>query len=173
MSNGIDDLNPKSIRDCQPGELVRAPLMQIDWGIVTRIPNIATNDMVVLDKVKGVVSFQDLHDSQEGCCLSYGKDYQLLPEYGGPLQVVNVGGPDFSAGNLIYARPVGQPGVTTERHLKADAGYRLSLTDFGVRQGGLGGIRAAFKNWSIWMKLPSDPDQLTKIFQFEGRSTGV
>ena len=166
MPNGIDGLNLKSIKDCQPGELVRAPLMGVDWGIITRIPNTAGNDVVVLDKVNGAVSFRDLHDAQEGCCLSYGKDYQLLPEYGGPCQVVNVGGPSFGAGNLIYARVVGQLDATTERYLKADGSYILSLTDFMVRASAIGGIRAAFNNWSIWMKLPSDPDQLTKIFQF-------
>jgi hypothetical protein len=168
MPNGIDSLNLKSIKDCQPGELIRAPLLQADWGIITRLSdNKDERHVVILDKVNGAVSFRDLHSVQDGCCLSYGNDYQLLPEYGGPCQVVNVGAPDFDAEALIYYRPVGQADVTTERYLKADAGYTLSLSDFIARRGALGGIRAAFRNWSIWMKLPSDPHRPTKIFQFE------
>jgi hypothetical protein len=120
-------------------------------------------------------------------CLSYGKEYDLLPEYGGPCEVFDVSGLAVEPGTLLYARPHG-PGETTNRYLMArtmlvrrravgtgpflvtqeterfvTAGplSGLNLDQFTLG-GEPGGDRAGFKGWSIWMML----HRPMKVFEY-------
>ena len=74
-------LNMKFLEHCEPGELVRAHFgLKVEWGIVAdrqqqkRVVVISGNNAPwYLDPQGAVLS-----------CLSYGREYDLLPEYGGP-----------------------------------------------------------------------------------------
>jgi hypothetical protein len=181
-------LTMKFLEHCEPGELVRARFgPKVEWGIVAdrqqekRVVVISgENAPWCLDEQSAVLQ-----------CLSYGKEYDLLPEYGGPFEVFDGSGGTVEPGTLLYARPDG-PGKTTDRYLIArtmEIHFRaigkgpyltttketerfvtagplsgLNLDQFTL-EGEPGGNRAGFKRWSVWMMLPPDPDRPMKVFE--------
>ena len=183
-------LTMKFLEHCEPGELVRARFgPNVEWGIVAHRQQ---EKRVVVISGENAPWYLD----EQGAvlpCLSYGKEYDLLPEYGGPCEVFDVSSLAVEPGTLLYARPQG-PGETTDRYLIArmmlvhvrpiggntgayllttetkrfvTAGPLSSLNlDKFTLGGEPGGNRAGFKRWSIWMKLPPGPDHPMKVFEY-------
>jgi hypothetical protein len=162
----------KFLEHCAFGELVRARFATTsEWGIVASLAHgFAPKRCVVV--ISGNDAPRCLSPEDTGrvsACLSYGNAYGLLPEYGGPCDIISAGGLEFTDfGTLIYASPV--PKGSTERYLLArspghiSTHFILNLDDFKLTGGQPGGNRAGFKQWSIWMKLPPDPDRPVKLF---------
>jgi hypothetical protein len=161
-------LTVKFLEHCESGELVRAFFLQNgQWGIVGyQEANHRRKVVVVISGKNAPFLIEDTENVS--ACLSYGKDYALLPEFGGACEVLSAKGVLNDAATLIYACPVGRDG-TTERYLMATTGkgtrVAFSLDQFKVF-GEPGGNRAIFKQWSIWMMLPLRPDRPTKIFEY-------
>ena len=166
-------MNVKFLEHCKPGELVRARFgPNVEWGIVGyEGANSQQQRRVVV--ISGDNSPWCLNpEDAVSACLSYGKEYDLLPEYGGPCEVFNAQGPAFAhAGMLVYACPSAGTG-TTDSYLIARATGRfeslifLNLEQFRVIGSEPGGNRAGFKRWSIWMMLPPHPDHPRKVFEY-------
>jgi hypothetical protein len=166
-------MNVKFLEHCKPGELVRARFgPNVEWGIVGyEGANSQQQRRVVV--ISGDNSPWCLNpEDAVSACLSYGREYDLLPEYGGPCEVFNAQGPAFAhAGMLVYACPSAGTG-TTDSYLIARATGRfeslifLNLEQFRVIGSEPGGNRAGFKRWSIWMMLPPHPDHPRKVFEY-------
>jgi hypothetical protein len=89
----------------------------------------------------------------------------LWPEFEGECEVLNAEAQQgFVPGTLIHARPLNAQ-TTADRYLMVQ-NASLDLDQFRVVHGTPGGMRAGFKQWSIWAVLPFCPDYPTKIFDF-------
>jgi hypothetical protein len=154
-------MNVKFLEHCKPGDLVRARFgPNVEWGIVG-YEGVNSQQQRRVVVISGDNSPWCLNpEDAVSACLSYGREYDLLPEYGGPCEVFNAQGPAFAhAGMLVYACPSAGTG-TTDSYLIARATGRfeslifLNLEQFRVIGSEPGGNRAGFKRWSIWMMLP-------------------
>lgn len=168
-------LTVKHLEHCEPGELVRAFFSEEgQWAIIGHIDGQRVHSAVVISGSKGpfFVKAEGFHDLGSQACLSYGKDYQIVPNYDGPCELtgLGVGTPSNEPGTLVYARAL-TSGAETERYLIAGGDHRATITmdlqTFRVTApgGGPGGNRADFKAWSIWMKLPPRFTEPTRLFQ--------
>ena len=164
-------LNMKFLEHCEPGELVRAHFgLKVEWGIVA---DRQQQKRVVVISGNNAPWYLDLQGAVLSC-LSYGREYDLLPEYGGPCVVFTGSFPAIEPGTLVYACPAGGRG-TTDRYLIARATGRAAsagpLISLNLNQFNLGGEpgdnRAGFKRWSIWMRLPPDPDHPMKVCEYD------
>jgi hypothetical protein len=169
-------LTVKHLEHCEPGELVRASFNESgQWAIIGHMDGQRVHSAVVISGSEGpfFVNAQSFHDLGSHPCLSYGKDYQIVPNHGGPCELSGPshGKPSNKPGTLVYARAL-TSGAETERYLIAGGDHRatiiMDLQTFRVAapDGGPGGNRADFNGWSIWMALPPRPDPPTKLFQY-------
>ena len=165
-------LSTKTLNRCEPGELIR--FFSRDWALVVN------GGSAIALTGPHAPELRNLGDTP---CLSYGKEFELLPEYGEACEVLDAKKTTIPAGTLIYAQ--GPSGETTERYLLATSEpyllsaeppfpsrhrWRVDLEKFVIGQGEVEGICAAFKRWSIWAMVPSCPSRPTKIFEFGGQT---
>ena len=164
----MPELTVKFLEHCEPGELIRVSFVPDSgsWGIVGYVQaNGGPKKVVVIisgANTPRLVNEIEFATNAHVVCLSYGKDYLLLPRYDGACEVVSAQGVFAHAPTLIFACPIGIS--STERYLIGTS-FAFNLEQFNVG-GQPGRNRAGFNHWSIWKKLPSHPDQPTKIFEY-------
>lgn len=167
-------IEAKLLEHCEAGELVRGNFSKnkeenvVDWAIV------AQDNKVVVLPGKNSPLYVDKSKDFKQQCLSYGKQFRLLPEYMKPP----IMGPTFQSGTLICARS--QVDAETSWYLlgaepvkyltspdSPSYGRRyFNISDFGLLTSEPGGLCAAFEDWAIWAWLPTHPNHMTKLYAY-------
>ena len=149
-----DPLKVKLLEFCDLGELV---CVEGRWAIVARGPEGRCLIFLSGENAPHRINVPDGPTR----CLSYGQEFQLLPDYNSECDMVS----PFVRGALYYANRDGR-GEFITRHLAVIAhndGKKMFLrlddfafaSDVGVPQEAQ---FASFQHWRLWMNLPPHRD---------------
>jgi hypothetical protein len=148
----------KEMSLCEAGELMR--LENGDWAIMANGQGAHVKQAVVISSV-AAPSIQN----KMTWCLSYGKDFTLVPDHTGPFEIVANVGP-HEGGELMFAREFGQGHTPITKRYLAIADHQplyLRLDDFAIASSANSVSLARFKKWTLLKQFPSFRDPLELV----------
>jgi hypothetical protein len=152
----------KWLEHCEQGELIRGQLHRgIEWAIVGASGN-QLNQVVILSGPDSPYLFNAYSLSEMGVlqilCLSYGKDYWVIPNYSGELNRNEAGAfaiLDDEYGIVVGGLPGSDPPVLRHFNLKT---FRV--------EGPRGGNISYLAGWSIWKDGLTANGEPQKLLEF-------